>query len=108
MITINTFTFLIALLFSVATVFQLLNTIINKKDSILPTVYAFIACLLWSGLYYNTTVNTTVPPKQVKDNSIHFVWNGDEKSIPKDGSLIVLEMTDEDTVYIGPYDPKAK
>lgn len=103
----NTFIFFIALLFSVAVVFQTIQLIINKESSLLPTVYAFIACILWSVLYYNTTVNTTVPPRLVKDNSIHFVWNDDEESIPKDGSLITLEMTDENTVYIGPYDPKA-
>lgn len=36
------------------------------------------------------------------DNSIKFVWNDDEESIPKDGSPILLEFTDENTVYIGP------
>jgi len=37
------------------------------------------------------------------NNGIHFIWNDDEESIPKDGSLIKLEHTDENTVYIGPY-----
>ena len=38
----------------------------------------------------------------IEDNSIKFVWNDDEESIPVDGSIILLEMTDENTVYIGP------
>ena len=36
------------------------------------------------------------------NNEIQFIWNDDEESIPKDGSLIRIEMTDENTVYIGP------
>lgn len=36
------------------------------------------------------------------DNSIKFIWNDTEASIPKDGSLIKIEFTDENTVYIGP------
>jgi len=42
------------------------------------------------------------------DNSIQFIWNDTEDSIPLDGSLITLELTDENNVYIGPYDPQAK
>lgn len=37
-------------------------------------------------------------------SGIVFVWNDDEESIPVDGSLITLEFTDENTVYIGPYE----
>ena len=37
-----------------------------------------------------------------EDNSIKFIWNDDEESIPVDGSLIRLEFTDENNVYIGP------
>lgn len=36
------------------------------------------------------------------DNSIKFIWNDVEESIPIDGSLIRLEFTDENNVYIGP------
>ena len=39
-----------------------------------------------------------------EDNSIHFIWNDDEESIPPDGSLILIEFTDENDVYIGPKD----
>ena len=37
-------------------------------------------------------------------NSIKFIWNDDEESIPIDGSLIKLEFTDGNDVYIGPAD----
>jgi predicted small secreted protein len=40
--------------------------------------------------------------KPIQNKGIEFVWNDDEESIPVDGSLIRLEFTDEDTVYIGP------
>ena len=39
---------------------------------------------------------------QLEKTDIHLIWNDDEESIPKDGSLIRIEMTDENTVYIGP------
>ncbi len=37
-----------------------------------------------------------------ENNNIQFIWNDDEESIPADGSLIKLEFTDENNVYIGP------
>lgn len=37
-------------------------------------------------------------------NSIKFIWNDVEESIPVDGSLIRLEFTDGNNVYIGPAD----
>jgi hypothetical protein len=39
--------------------------------------------------------------KLTSSNEIEFIWNDDEESIPKDGSLIVIEKTDENLVYIG-------
>lgn len=30
-----------------------------------------------------------------------FVWNDDHESIPKDGDSIVIEMTVNDTIYLG-------
>ena len=40
------------------------------------------------------------------NNGIYFIWNDDEESIPKDGSLIKIEYTDENKVYIGPVDDR--
>jgi len=37
-----------------------------------------------------------------------FIWNDDQESIPTDNSLITLELTEGDTIYIGPYNSKAK
>lgn len=39
--------------------------------------------------------------KYDKDSGIQFIWNDDEESIPPDGSLIVIEQTDENKVFIG-------
>ena len=39
---------------------------------------------------------------RLENNNIQFIWNDDEESIPADGSLIRLEFTDENNVYIGP------
>ena len=37
-----------------------------------------------------------------ENNNIQFIWNDDEESIPADGSLIRLEFTNKNNVYIGP------
>lgn len=39
-----------------------------------------------------------------KDDSITFVWNDDEESIPMDNTPILLEFSSKnsDTIYIGP------
>lgn len=37
-------------------------------------------------------------------NEIHFVWEGLEKDIPKDGDVMLNLTTDENTVYINPVD----
>ena len=36
------------------------------------------------------------------DNSPVIIWNDDTESIPQDGELVRLEMTQNDTIYIGP------
>jgi hypothetical protein len=36
------------------------------------------------------------------DNSPVIIWNDDTESIPADGELVRLEMTQNDTIYIGP------
>jgi hypothetical protein len=38
------------------------------------------------------------------NNDIRFQWNDTEESIPVDGTMIMLQYTDENTVYIGPID----
>lgn len=39
------------------------------------------------------------------DQEVTFIWNDDEESIPVDGSLITLECTKGNIIYIGPYVP---
>lgn len=36
------------------------------------------------------------------DNSPVIIWNDDSESIPADGELVRIEMTQNDTIYIGP------
>ena len=36
------------------------------------------------------------------DNSPVIIWNDDTESIPADGELVRIEMTQNDTIYIGP------
>lgn len=41
------------------------------------------------------------------DNPV-FIWNDDLESIPTDGSLIKLECTSKDTIYLGPIETPYK
>ena len=36
------------------------------------------------------------------ETQTEFVWNDDEESIPTDGSLVRIEFTEGNTIYIGP------
>jgi hypothetical protein len=36
------------------------------------------------------------------ETETEFVWNDDEESIPTDGSLVRIEFTEGNTIYIGP------
>lgn len=76
----------------------------NTPKVILPEEYMLMSANTPIIGYYdeNNTIHIEF------DHSIQFVWNDVEESIPMDGSLITLEFTDENTVYIGPYDPNAK
>lgn len=75
------------------------------KTNYLPYFIALLSLsiLLNLFLYIDTKEQLTLINKMKKEsNGITFVWNDDEESIPVDGSPILLEYTDEDTVYIGP------
>lgn len=61
------------------------------------------------GLLCGTLISTAVlyetTSKQVEyedDPSPVIIWNDDTESIPQDGELVRLEMTQNDTIYIGP------
>ena len=36
------------------------------------------------------------------ENNTEFVWNDDEESIPADGSLVKVEFSEGNTIYLGP------
>lgn len=36
------------------------------------------------------------------ENNTEFVWNDDEESIPADGSLVKVEYSEGNTIYLGP------
>jgi hypothetical protein len=61
------------------------------------------------GLLCGTLISTAVlyetTSKQHEyeaDPSPVIIWNDDTESIPADGELVRLEMTQNDTIYIGP------
>ena len=51
--------------------------------------------------------NTTTPINKEEEKRTVFIWNDDEETIPKDNTLITLEFTSNDTIYIGKYDENA-
>ena len=62
-----------------------------------------------AGLAIGTIIGMAVLSTSIKeqreleaDNSPVIIWNDDTESIPADGELIRLEMTENDTIYIGP------
>jgi hypothetical protein len=77
---------------------------------------AVIGLLLGTGIslaiLYETTSKQREPEawELVGDDNIEpstdpspvIIWNDDTESIPQDGELVRLEMTQNDTIYIGP------
>lgn len=39
--------------------------------------------------------------EEAKKDQMNFIWNDDDEAIPPDGSLIVIEFTRGNDVYIG-------
>lgn len=64
--------------------------------------YTLTAVVTAIAIFFIGFISAKLWYMKLVDNSIQFVWNDDEESIPKDGSAILLEFTDENTVYIGP------
>lgn len=70
------------------------------KTNYLPLVLALL-CLSISFNIYQSVSKRTV------DNNFDnptFIWNDDLEGLPKDNSLILLEHTSNDTIYIGSAD----
>jgi hypothetical protein len=52
-------------------------------------------------------IGTSVKQQQPKPHPRHeivFLWNDDDESIPKDGTMIMIQETVGDTIWIGPND----
>ena len=97
------------LIFYICYSLHIVFTHLQEPKVDLPEEYPLItkADKLWGYYDDNNLLHITFDNKANHNNGIEFIWNDDEESIPPDGSLITLEQTDENTVYIGPYDPKA-
>ena len=67
----------------------------------------FIVSVSWA--FFFLTINTKeMYVIRNSDAMPTIIWNDDLESIPIDNSLITLEFTKGDTIYIGPYDKNAK
>jgi len=53
------------------------------------------------GNVYNREELLRQEESEFKNQGNTFIWNDDWESIPADGSLIRIEFTENDTIYIG-------
>ena len=72
------------------------------KTNFYPLFLVSIVVLIITNIILYNDLQKQLALNQETNKGITFIWNDDEESIPVDGSLIQLEFTDEDTVYIGP------
>jgi hypothetical protein len=64
---------------------------------------AVIGLLLGTGIGLAVLYETMSKQREYEaDPSPVIIWNDDTESIPQDGELVRLEMTQNDTIYIGP------
>ena len=71
------------------------------KTNYYPLLIALLGFSILLNIFlYRDTKQQLAYYKEI-NNGITFVWNDDEESIPVDGTPIMLEFTDENTVYIG-------
>jgi len=71
------------------------------KTNYYPVLIALLGFSILLNIFlYRDTKQQLAYYKEI-NNGITFVWNDDEESIPVDGTPIILEYTDENTVYIG-------
>lgn len=67
-----------------------------------PLLIAIIIFLIISNIFLFIDTQQQLASYKKINNGITFIWNDDEESIPVDGTPIMLEYTDKNTVYIGP------
>ena len=70
------------------------------KNTIYLSVIILLLLFISIHFYFDT-----IETNELKDKS-YFIWNDDEESIPMDGTLIRIEFTDENNIYIGPISPQ--
>ena len=69
------------------------NTMKEPQTTIVALIGSFIlGCII--------TIAFSSDPNTAPNHPV-IIWNDDVESIPKDGSKIQLEMTENDTIYIG-------
>ena len=74
------------------------------KTNYYPLLIALLGFSILLNIFlYKDTKQQLAYYKEI-NNGITFVWNDDEESIPVDGTPIMLEYTDKNTVLIGPLD----
>lgn len=71
-----------------------------RNDIITVTVLSFFGGVLLT-LTIVSVLQMQNDLKQAENNT-EFVWNDDEKSIPADGSLVKVEFSEGNTIYLGP------
>ncbi len=59
-----------------------------------------IGFIVGSAIHQVVTAIDKAPIKENSDSPV-IIWNDDPESIPKDGELVRLEFTRNDTLYIG-------
>jgi hypothetical protein len=64
-------------------------------------VYLFV-CVLFSVYIVSELYNNNKQPYPIHSDEPVIIWNDDHESIPMDGSLVRIEMTVNDTIYLSP------
>lgn len=70
--------------------------------------YELIGYMRNQEAYIQAQKNEIESLEKVNENKIEFIWNDDLESLPEDGSLIVIEATDENQVYLGTLEANTK
>ena len=72
------------------------------KRNYYPLLIAISSFLILLNTYAYISAEQQLAYYKEVNNGITFVWNDDEESLPVDGTPIMLQYTNENTVYIGP------
>ena len=72
----------------------------QQNDIIALTALSFfggaVIAAAWSNYFHQREL------LRQDETKIEFIWNDDEESIPADGSLIKVEFSEGNTIYLGP------